>query len=80
MIVNVRLFAGARELCMRDTLTLITSSPVTLAGLRELMNEAAPALKEATGRWAVNLEFVPSTDYIVQPGDEVAWVPPVSGG
>jgi len=34
---------------------------------------------EKITRFAVNLEFVYS-DYILQPGDEIAFIPPVSGG
>ena len=79
MIVNVKLFASARERACADSVALIVSSPATLSYLRKLMDETVPALRGVSGRWAVNLEFAPD-DYVVQMNDEVVWIPPVSGG
>ncbi len=82
MEVSVRLFAVLREHAGRDRLTLELGDGATVAdALRELAEE--PGLGELAGaphiRAAVNREYVgeeaPLTD-----GDELALVPPVSGG
>ena len=77
-MVTVKLFAQLRELFDADTVAVEAG---TVAGLRlaldALRPPAAPLL--ARCRVAVNLEFV-DDDHAVTPGDEVAVIPPVSGG
>lgn len=82
MTVRVRLFALARDaaggvdridLSLPDTATVsdaITALEVRFAGLSAL------ALRLAT---AVNLEYV-QRDHVLRDGDELALIPPVSGG
>ena len=79
MTVHIKLFASAREKARADSVALTVPSPVTLYRLRRLMDETVPALRGAPGRWAVNLRFA-EDDYVVQSGDELAWIPPVCGG
>ena len=79
MIIKVKLFASARERASSDAIAVIVPAQTTLARLRELMDENAPPLRGTPGRWAVNLEFAPA-DYVVKAEDELAWIPPVSGG
>ena len=79
MRINVMLFAGARERVSSDAIALDVPAQTTLSRLRDLMDEEVPALRGLPGRWAVNLEFAPA-DYVVKAEDELAWIPPVSGG
>lgn len=79
--VRVRLFAVLAEMAGSREVVLALDAPVTgrdvLAALAERyprMKPLAPSLK-----LAVNLEYV-GWDHPVAPGDEVAVIPPVSGG
>ena len=79
MIVNVRLFASAREQAAADTVALSVPPLATLDLLRESLDEAVPALRGQPGRWAVNREFA-LAGHVVKAEDDLAWIPPVSGG
>ena len=77
-MVTVRLFAQLRDLFGSDTVAVEAR---TVAGLRESLAASHPAAAPllARCRVAVNLEFV-DDDHAVTPADEVAVIPPVSGG
>lgn len=81
MQVQVRLFAVCRERAGKDRLTLELSEPATVASLLEALAEAEAALVPVLPavRVAVNQAFV-GADAAVADGDEVALIPPVSGG
>ena len=79
--VRVRYLARLRELAGTDSESFPDMPPGTTVGrLYESLREAHPALPERSGvRAAVNLEFADwSTEIGAQ--DEVAFIPPVSGG
>jgi MoaE-MoaD fusion protein len=74
MRVTVRLFAGLRELAGRPSLELEDVATVADVWPRlELGDEPGGLL------YAVNREYV-SVDHTLADGDEVALIPPVSGG
>ena len=77
-MVTVRLFAQVRDLFGRETVAVEAGS---VAGLRLALNALRPAAAPLLTRCrvAVNLEFV-DDDHPVTPADEVAVIPPVSGG
>jgi molybdopterin synthase sulfur carrier subunit len=81
LAVRVRYLARLRELTGTDTERLPdVPAGTTVATLYESLREAHPALPERSGvRAAVNLEFA---DWETEVGldDEVAFIPPVSGG
>ncbi len=79
MIVHVKLFASARERAGADQLELDLPINADLFELRKILNDQYPCFREMTGRWAVNLEFVPESTR-VGAVDEIAWIPPISGG
>ncbi len=68
--------AGGRELTVPDTIP-------TLTALRAFLIEGDAQLREAlTGRGvraAVNKSIV-TGDIVLSPGDEIAFMPPLSGG
>ena len=76
MVVQVRLFAGLRERAgwsERDLDVADGASVVDVWPLLELGERPGGLL------YAVNLEYA-REDRVLQPGDEVALIPPVSGG
>jgi MoaE-MoaD fusion protein len=74
MLVSVRLFAGLRERAGAARVEVELAEPATVADLLAAM-ELAPRSCVA----AINREYADPAAPIV-PGDEVALVPPVSGG
>jgi molybdopterin synthase catalytic subunit len=81
MHLRVLLFAGLRERLRRDSLDLEVPAGATARDLLAALARAAPDLSASLGvcRVAVNHEFV-AADHVLAAGDEVAVIPPVSGG
>jgi molybdopterin converting factor subunit 1 len=81
MRVTVRLFALYRERAGADALTIDVPPGGRVADLLSLLGERCPRLSPLVDhtRVAVNHEFV-EPSHILHEGDEVALIPPVSGG
>ena len=79
--VNTRFFAIYRERAGLKEEDLYLDEGATSARLVERLSELHPGLFEGGGRLvvAVNGEYVPM-DHVLADGDEVALIPPVSGG
>jgi molybdopterin converting factor subunit 1 len=79
--VRARLFARLREQAGADTETVELPVGSSVATVYEALRRAHPALEpdRAAVRAAVNQEFA-DWQVVVQDGDEVAFIPPVSGG
>ena len=79
--VTVLLFAAAREAAGRRRLEVPYREGLTAAGVWESLVSANPALAPlaASISVAVNHRFVPK-DTALTAGDELAFLPPVSGG
>jgi molybdopterin synthase catalytic subunit len=77
--VTVRCFASVRELFGRDTLELDVPDHLTVAGLKDLLEARAPDLRRLRVACAVNRAYA-SADRPLADGDEVAFIPPISGG
>ncbi len=77
-MVTVKLFAQMRDLFGGESVAVEAR---TVAGLRLALNALRPAAAPLLTRCrvAVNLEFV-DDDHNVTSSDEVAVIPPVSGG
>src|SRR3954447_18523839 len=82
MRVRVRLFAMLRERAGRDSVELALADGATVADALEALR-ADPGLDEMLGRlpvrMAVNRDYA-SLETRLASGDELALVPPVSGG
>jgi molybdopterin synthase catalytic subunit len=82
MTVTVRLFAMLRERAGRDSVEIELPDDATVADAFERL-AAEPGLSELVGRlplrMAVNREYV-GGDAPIAPGDELAVIPPISGG
>ena len=79
--VTLRLFAIYRERVGQECIEVTLQSGVTVADalhhLGELHPNTLPLMP--TTRVAVNQEYA-ERDHVLQPNDEVALIPPVSGG
>lgn len=78
---TVLLFASLQDLLGGEQIEVELSEETTAAELVGMLEDSHPALKRFNRhfRVAVNQEFVSDEDRI-SPGDEVALIPPVSGG
>ncbi len=81
MRVTVRLFARLKELAGTDTMTVEVEEPATVAMVWLAAAAIAPALNpfERALSCAVNATFS-RMSHQVSEGDDVAFLPPVSGG
>ncbi|WP_457638221.1 molybdenum cofactor biosynthesis protein [Oceanithermus sp.] len=79
MKVKVRLFAHYRELAGLATTSLELPENASVADARRVLEEAFPKLDLAGGMAAVNEELA-RADTRLHDGDELAFLPPVSGG
>jgi molybdopterin synthase catalytic subunit len=79
--VQVLLFGALREAAGARELPLTLPGPASVATLRALLEESHPAFGKLAGRLrvAVNREFADDACALAD-GDEVAFLPPVSGG
>ncbi|MCX8600330.1 MULTISPECIES: molybdopterin synthase sulfur carrier subunit [unclassified Gilliamella] len=79
---KIMFFAQIRELIDTDSL-LLDAQQLTVADLLEQLSKRGDkwslALKEKVVLCAVNQSLV-DFNYLIQPGDEVAFFPPVTGG
>jgi MoaE-MoaD fusion protein len=81
MDITIRYFAGHRDITQQSEQHINVPVGTTIAGLWAMLVEQYPRLAGYTGRmlYAVNQEYG-TLETILQPGDEVAFIPPVSGG
>ncbi|MCH7698794.1 MAG: molybdenum cofactor biosynthesis protein MoaE [Chloroflexi bacterium] len=81
MKVNISLFAGLHDLVGKRNLTLELTDGATVDQLRNELGQLYPVVVPylATLVCAVDDEYVP-VDHALKDGDEVALIPPVSGG
>lgn len=78
--VTVRFFGPARTLTDRDSDSIALEAGETVGSLAGKLAVQFPKLGRAVGlRLAVNRQYV-ALDYILKDGDEIAVIPPVSGG
>lgn len=84
-MLEVRFFARLREAlgCERVSLPLEVSG-LTVEGLLRALDAEIPGARAqltAPGiRLAVNQAFIEDEAFVLSPGDEIAFLPPVTGG
>ena len=81
MKVTVKLFAAARELAGVDALVIEAPDGATAAEVRAALVQTEPRLASLAGAslLAVNTEYAGEATRVCE-GDEIALIPPVSGG
>jgi len=79
--ITVKLFAAYQEAYGVPELTLDVPGGATVATVRDRLLQEHPELEQwrDVTRFGVNLNFV-EPDTILENGDEVVLIPPVSGG
>lgn len=79
--VTVRLFARLRELAGASELEREVAAPATIGSVWASLVDSFPALEPYGGTISAarNLEYA-RPDAPVEEGDEIAFLPPVSGG
>lgn len=77
-MINILLFAHLQEQVGESQLK-VALSDVTVAQLKEWLEKQYPQLSLQQIMTAVNEEFATDTT-IVQSGDTIAFIPPISGG
>ena len=81
MNVRVKLFAAARDIVGKDETDLSLPENSTASAVIRLLVQQHPKLDQWKTylRLAVNWEYA-STDQVLHNNDEIAVIPPVSGG
>jgi molybdopterin converting factor subunit 1 len=81
MTVRVLFFASLRERVKRSEASWRVSDGATIDVLWKSLIAELPTIEAMSGavRFAVNREYV-DRDHVLADGDEVAIIPPVSGG
>ena len=81
MVVTVKFFSSLRELASADECRVALPAGARALEAKRLLEERYPGLARLLpyARLALNLEYR-SWDALVQDGDELALIPPVSGG
>jgi len=77
--VTVRCFAAVREALGSDVLEVVVAPGTTVEGLRGQLGARAPVLLRLPLAFAVNRDYA-RADTVLRQGDEVAFIPPISGG
>ncbi len=79
MRVTVRCFASVRELLGQDSLAIELADGASVRDLKQRLCERAPDLARLPLACAVNRAYA-EPDRRLRDGDEVAFIPPISGG
>ncbi len=79
--VTVKLFAAFQEAVSKPEIDLVLPSHSPVSAVYDILTWTYPALDrwKAVTRYAINLNFTDEST-ILQDGDEIALIPPVSGG
>jgi molybdopterin converting factor subunit 1 len=81
MIVTVKLFAAAREMIEADAISLELAVDATIAQAKQTLTQLFPQMAGLLSRSVIarNQDYALDTE-VIAPGDELAVIPPVSGG
>ncbi|MFN8481504.1 MAG: molybdopterin converting factor subunit 1 [Anaerolineae bacterium] len=77
--LRIYFFAMHREAVGAREMTLDVADGATVGDVWETLRERYPRLRTARPAAAVNQEYA-EPDTVVHDGDEIAFIPPVSGG
>jgi molybdopterin converting factor subunit 1 len=81
MQVRLKCFAWAREVTGQEEIEIVCPEDATVGDLREKLAEKYPVFAERMESIAVSVNQEFSGDGVrIAPGDEVALIPPISGG
>lgn len=75
---KILFFAHLKDAIGEESIRIDVSGK-TVADVKKLLEKDYQLQKLGTAMTAINEEFA-SEDDVIQPGDEIAFIPPVSGG
>ncbi len=82
-MIVIKYFASLRAIANKDEEALDIEKPITMDQLNDIISKSTPTmgeiLREKKVMISVNQEMA-SADTIIRDGDEVAFLPPFSGG
>ncbi len=82
-MISLKFFASLRSIAGKEEDSLDIENPITIDQLSDIISETAPKMgaiiRERKVLISVNQEMA-SADTIIHDGDEVAFLPPFSGG
>ncbi len=79
MRINVKLFAAYREWAGRRDLTFDVQPGTRVIDIWQALSKHHPRLQSVSPAAAINMEYT-QLEAELQEGDEIAFLPPVSGG
>ena len=82
-MITLKYFASLRDLAEKEEDSLVIKNPITIDQLSDIISKTTPKMgaiiREKKVMISVNEEMA-SADTIIHDGDEVAFLPPFSGG
>ena len=82
-MITLKYFASLRDIAEKEEDSLDIKNPITIDQLSDIISKTAPKMgaiiREKKVMISVNQEMA-SADTIIHDGDEVAFLPPFSGG
>jgi molybdopterin converting factor subunit 1 len=82
-MITIKYFASLRAIAEKEEDSLDIENPITIDQLSDIISKTAPKMgaiiREKKVMISVNQEMA-SADTIIHDGDEVAFLPPFSGG
>jgi len=82
-MITIKYFASLRDIAEKEEDSLDIKNPITIDQLSDIISKTAPKMgaiiREKKVMISVNQEMA-SADTIIHDGDEVAFLPPFSGG
>ena len=82
-MITLKYFASLRDIAEKEEDSLDIENPITIDQLSDIISKTAPKMgaiiREKKVMISVNEEMA-SADTIIHDGDEVAFLPPFSGG
>ena len=82
-MITIKYFASLRDIAKKEEDSLDIENPISIDQLSDIISKTAPKMgaiiREKKVMISVNQEMA-SADTIIHDGDEVAFLPPFSGG
>ncbi|MDA8560693.1 MoaD/ThiS family protein [Nitrospinae bacterium] len=82
-MITLKYFASLRDIAEKEEDSLVIKNPITIDQLSDIISKTTPKMgaiiREKKVMISVNEEMA-SADTIIHDGDEVAFLPPFSGG
>jgi molybdopterin converting factor subunit 1 len=79
IIVKVLFFASTREATGKISIELELESEITSSEVLQRLYDLFSSLKSCDFQLAINKKYI-SSDVVIKNGDEIACIPPISGG